>query len=77
LTYISDNSIAVTEAIFYTIVVYQQRQIFCESECYIASSTIMAGMAAVEEAKLDVRNTVLNIISFTKNEMLKIVRLCT
>lgn len=34
-------------------------------------------MAAVEEAKLDVRNTVLNIISFTKNEMFKIVRLYT
>jgi hypothetical protein len=30
-------------------------------------------MAAVEEAKLDVRNTVLNIISFIKNEVLKIV----
>jgi hypothetical protein len=34
-------------------------------------------MAAVEEAKLDVRNTVLNIISFIKNKVLKIVRLYT
>jgi len=30
-------------------------------------------MAAVEEAKLDVRNTVLNIISIIKNEVLKIL----
>jgi hypothetical protein len=30
-------------------------------------------MATVEEAKLDVRNTVLNTISVTKNEVLKIV----
>jgi hypothetical protein len=34
-------------------------------------------MAAPEEAKLDVRNTVLNIISLIKNEVLKIVRLYT
>jgi hypothetical protein len=34
-------------------------------------------MAAVEEAKLDVRNTVFNILPFIKNEVLQIVGLYT